>query len=48
MEKSKLKKVIEFIIVLLTAVSSFIGGQAAAQSNVIDLFNKSEVSPRDV
>jgi hypothetical protein len=42
MEKSKLKKVIEFIIVLLTAVSSFLGGQAAAQSNTIDIFGKYE------
>lgn len=44
MEKSRLKKIIEFIIVLLTAVSSFIGGQAAAQTNTIDLFGKYEQS----
>lgn len=36
------KKVIDLIIVLLTAIGSFIGGQASAQNDVIDIFNKYE------
>lgn len=38
------KKVIDLIIVLLTAIGSFIGGQASAQNDVIDLFGKYEQS----
>lgn len=34
------KKVIDLIIVLLTAIGSFIGGQASAQNNFIDIFDK--------
>lgn len=36
------KKIIDLIIVLLTAIGSFIGGQASAQNDVIDIFNKYE------
>lgn len=36
------KKVIDLIIVLLTAIGSFIGGQASAQNDIIDLFNETE------
>lgn len=38
------KKVIDLIIVLLTAIGSFIGGQVSAQNNVIDIFGKYEQS----
>lgn len=41
------KKIIDLIIVLLTAIGSFIGGQASAQNDVVDIFdkcNKSEIS----
>ena len=41
------KKVIDLIIVLLTAIGSFIGGQASAQNDIIDIFEKnpnSEIS----
>lgn len=34
------KKVIDLIIVLLTAIGSFIGGQATAQTDTIDMFDK--------
>lgn len=36
------KKIIDLVIVLLTAIGSFIGGQAAAQNDVIDVFDKYE------
>lgn len=36
------KKIIDLIIVLLTAIGSFIGGQASAQNGVIDVFGKYE------
>lgn len=36
------KKFIDLIIVLLTAIGSFISGQASAQNDVIDIFNKTE------
>lgn len=36
------KKIIDLIIVLLTAIGSFIGGQATAQNDVIDIFDKYE------
>lgn len=36
------KKIIDLIIVLLTAIGSFIGGQASAQNGVVDIFNKYE------
>lgn len=34
------KKIIDLVIVLLTAIGSFIGGQASAQNDVIDIFGK--------
>lgn len=36
------KKIIDLIIVLLTAIGSFIGGQASAKNDVVDIFNKYE------
>ncbi|MGP1515930.1 MAG: hypothetical protein ACTTJH_08270 [Bacteroidales bacterium] len=40
MKKVNWKKIIEFAIVILTALSGFISGQAAAQTGLIDLFSK--------
>ena len=37
------KKVIDLIIVLLTAIGSFLGGQASAHNGVIDMFNKQKI-----
>lgn len=34
------KKIIDLIIVLLTAIGGFLGGQASAQNGVIDVFDK--------
>lgn len=34
------KKIIDLIIVLLTAIGSFIGGQASAQNGFVDMFDK--------
>ncbi len=39
-KKPKTKKIIEVIIAILTVIAGFIGGQATAQTGVIDLFNK--------
>lgn len=36
------KKIIDLVIVILTAIGSFIGGQASAQNDIIDIFNKCE------
>lgn len=36
------KKVIDLLIVLLTAIGSFIGGQATAQNDIVDIFGKYE------
>jgi hypothetical protein len=41
------KKIIDLVIVLLTAIGSFIGGQASAQNEIVDIFDKypkSEIS----
>lgn len=41
------KKIIDLVIVLLTAIGSFIGGQASAQNDIVDMFDKytkSEIS----
>lgn len=41
------KKIIDLVIVLLTAIGSFIGGQASAQNGLVDIFEKypkSEIS----
>lgn len=37
------KKIIDLVIVILTAIGSFIGGQASAQNGIVDLFNKQKV-----
>lgn len=34
------KKIIDLVIVLLTAIGSFIGGQASAQNGVVDMFDR--------
>lgn len=34
------KKIIDLVIVLLTAIGSFIGGQASAQNEIVDIFDK--------
>ena len=34
------KKIIDLVIVLLTAIGSFIGGQASAQNDIVDIFEK--------
>ena len=34
------KKVIDLLIVLLTAIGSFIGGQVSAQNDIVDIFDK--------
>lgn len=34
------KKIIDLVIVLLTAIGSFIGGQASAQNDLVDIFDK--------
>lgn len=36
------KKIIDLIIVLLTAVGSFLGGQVSAQNGIVDIFDKYE------
>lgn len=36
------KKIIDLVIVLLTAIGSFIGGQASAQNDIVDIFGKYE------
>lgn len=40
--KPNWKRILELIAALATMIASFIGGQAAAQSNIIDIFNKYE------
>lgn len=40
--KPNWKKILELIAALATMIASFIGGQAAAQNDVIDIFNKYE------
>lgn len=36
------KKIIDLVIVILTAIGSFISGQASAQNGMIDLFDKQQ------
>lgn len=38
--KPNWKRILELIAALATMIASFIGGQAAAQNGVIDIFNK--------
>lgn len=40
--KPNWKRILELIAALATMIASFIGGQAAAQNDVIDIFNKYE------
>lgn len=40
--KPNWKRILELVAALATMIASFIGGQAAAQNNVIDIFNKYE------
>ena len=42
MDSKKVKKIIEIVIYVLTAIASFVGGQASARNSVVDLFNKYE------
>ena len=37
------KRIMELIAALATMIASFIGGQAAAQNGVIDMFNKNQI-----
>ena len=38
--KPNWKRILELIAALATMVASFIGGQATAQNQIIDMFNK--------
>ena len=38
--KPNWKRILELIAALASMIASFIGGQAAAQNQVIDMFNK--------
>ena len=38
--KPNWKRILELIAALATMIASFIGGQAAAQNQIIDMFNK--------
>ena len=40
--KPNWNRILELIAAIATMVASFIGGQAAAQNNVIDIFSKYE------
>lgn len=40
--KPNWRKIVELIAAICTVIASFIGGQAAAQNNIVDLFNKYE------
>lgn len=39
----KPRRIIELIIALLTVIGSFLGGQAAAQNNVVDIFKTQKI-----
>lgn len=39
-QKPNWKRILELIAALATMIASFIGGQAAAQNQIFDLFNK--------
>lgn len=41
--KRNWKRIIEAIIAILTVIGSFIGGQVAAQTGFIDIFNKNKI-----
>lgn len=38
--KPNWKRILELIAALATMIASFIGGQAAAQNQIVDMFNK--------
>lgn len=40
--KPNWKRILELVAALATMIASFIGGQAAAQNDMIDIFNKYE------
>ena len=42
-QKPNWKRICELIAALATLIASFIGGQAAAQNGVIDMFNKYQI-----
>ena len=42
-QKPNWKRILELIAALATMIASFIGGQAAAQNGVIDIFNKCNI-----
>lgn len=42
-QKPNWKRIFEFLAALATMIASFIGGQAAAQNGVIDMFNKCNI-----
>lgn len=42
-QKPNWKRICEFIAALATMIASFLGGQAAAQNGVIDIFNKQQI-----
>ena len=44
MDKKRVKRIIEFIIAILSVIGSFFGGQAAAQNGIIDTFSKYQIS----
>ena len=46
MDKSKTKKVLEFLAYIITLIASFVGGQASAHNDIIDLFNKCNIEQR--
>lgn len=44
MKKSDWSKIIKLLITVLAAIGSFLGGQAAAQSGLINVFGKEVVN----
>lgn len=39
----KPRRIVELIIALLTVIGSFLGGQAAAQNSVVDIFKTQKI-----
>lgn len=42
-KKPNWRKIMELIAAIATVIASFFGGQAAAENNVIDVFNKNQI-----
>ena len=42
-QKPNWKRILELIAALATMIASFIGGQAAAQNGVVDIFNRFQI-----